>query len=93
MSVKAAKLRRHTEIADRPAWRDRLGGGDDGVGVDAVVPVEVRDRAGLAEMLDPKRPDLVAIDGAEPGERRRMAVEHADNAAMRRQAGHQPFNM
>ena len=81
------------QVADRTPWRDRLGGGDNGVGVDAIVPVEVRDRTGLAEMLDPKRTDLVAIDGAEPGERRRMAVEHADNAAMRRQAGHQPFNM
>jgi hypothetical protein len=35
----------------------------------------------------------VAIDGVEPGEHRRMAVEHADNAAMRRQPGHEPFNM
>jgi hypothetical protein len=29
-----------------------LRGGDDGVGVDAVVAVKLGDRAGLAEMLD-----------------------------------------
>ena len=46
--------------------RDRLGGGDDGVGVDAVVAVEILDRAGLAEMLDAERPHAVAMDGAKP---------------------------
>jgi hypothetical protein len=35
-------------MPNRPPWRDRLRGGDDGVGVDAVVPVEFGERAGLA---------------------------------------------
>ena len=48
---------RYTEIADRTARRDGLRRGNDGVGVDAIVPVEVGDRAGLAEMLDAERPD------------------------------------
>ena len=76
-----------------PPRRDCLGGGDDGVGVDAVVAVEILDRAGLAEMLDAERPHAVAMDGAEPRQSRRMAVEHADDAAMRRQAGEQPLDM
>ena len=46
----------NAEMADRAPRRDSLGGGDDGVGVDAVVAVEVLDRAGLAEMLDAERP-------------------------------------
>src|SRR3984885_6476087 len=84
---------RHTEITDRPAGRDCLRGGDDGIGVDAVVPVEIRNRSGLAKMLDAQRPDLVAEDRAEPGQRRRVAVEHADDAAIGRQAGQEPFDM
>ena len=37
-------------------------------------------RAGLAEMLDAERADAVAVDAAEPGERRGMAVEDGDDA-------------
>src|SRR5580692_5620605 len=81
------------EITDRPPRRDRLRRGDDGVGVDAVVAVEVLDRAGLAEMLDAERPHAMAVDGAEPGQSRRMAVEHADDAAMAWQAGEQALDM
>src|SRR5580693_4570413 len=83
----------HSEITDRPPRRDRLRRGDDGVGVDAVVAVEVLDRAGLAEMLDAERPHAMAVDGAEPRQGRRMAVEHADDAAMSRQAGEQALDM
>jgi hypothetical protein len=35
-----------------PARSDRLGRGDDRLRVNAVVPVEIGERAGLAEMLD-----------------------------------------
>src|ERR1700731_4628904 len=80
----------NSEISYRPPRRDGLGGGDDGVGVDAVVAVEVLHRAGLAEMLDAERPHAVAMDGTEPGQSRRMAVGHADDAAMPRQVGEQP---
>src|SRR5580704_19384618 len=81
------------QMAYGPPRRDGLGGGDDGVGVDAVVAVEVIDRAGLAEMLDAERPHAMAVDGAEPRQGRRMAVEHADDAAMAWQAGEQPLDM
>ena len=38
-------------MPDRPARRNGLRGGNDRIGVDAVVPVEVGQRAGMAEML------------------------------------------
>jgi hypothetical protein len=41
------------QVADGPPRSDGLRGGDNGVGVDAIVPIKVGDRAGLAEMLDP----------------------------------------
>src|SRR5579862_3490406 len=83
----------HAQMPYRPPRRDGLGGGDDGVGVDAVMAVEIVDRAGLAEMLDAERPHAMAVDRAEPGQGRRMAVEHADDAAMARQRGEQPLDM
>ena len=55
--------------------------------------IELRDRPGLAEMLDAERAHAVAAHGAEPGERRRMAVEHGDDAAMGRHLGEQPLDM
>src|ERR1700732_3453943 len=83
----------HPEITDRASRRDGLGGGNDGVGVDAVVAVEVLDRAGLAEMLDAERPHAMAVDCAEPSQGRRMTVEHTDDPAVPRQAGEQPLDM
>src|SRR5215468_6202261 len=88
-----AILRQRFEMADRPARRERRRRRDDGIGVDAVVPVKLRDRAGLPEMLDAERADAMAVDGAEPGERRRMAVEHGDDPAMGRHIGHELFDM
>src|SRR5512146_1540704 len=72
------------QMPDRPSRRDRLRGGDDRRRVDAVVPIEIRQRSGLAEMLDAERAGAVAVNRAEPGERRRMAVERGDQRAMRR---------
>src|SRR5260370_21224617 len=69
-------------MPDRPAGDDGLRGRHDRIGVDAVVPIEIADRPGLAEMLDPERAHAMAGDAAEPGQRRRMAVEHGDDAAM-----------
>src|SRR5262249_39668054 len=77
----------------RPPARQRLRRRDDRLGVDAIVPVEIADRTGLAEMLDPERAHAVTGDGAEPGERRRMTVEHGDDAAMRRHVVEQPLHM
>src|SRR5262249_48286329 len=81
------------QMPDRTAGGDRLRRRDDGVGVDAVVAIEVGDRAGLAEVLDPERAHAMAAYGAEPGERRRVAVEHGDDAAMGRHVGKQPLDM
>lgn len=47
--------------------------------------VEVGERAGLAEMLHDQGANAVAMHRAEPGERRPVAVEDGDEAAM---AGH-----
>src|ERR1700676_5322387 len=71
-------------------WRPRrygLRSRNDRVGVDAVVAIEIGNGAGLAEMLDAERPHPMAADRAEPGERRRMTIEHGDEAAMGRQVG------
>src|SRR5690242_3783379 len=67
---------RHLPVQHRPACGQAFGGVDDGVGVDAVVAVEIADGAGLAEMFDAERLDAMAAHAAEPAERRRMAVEH-----------------
>ena len=50
-------------------------------------------RAGLAEMLDAERFDPMAAHAAEPAERRRMAVDHGDDAAVARQRRQQFFDM
>src|SRR5215831_246944 len=88
-----ALLRQRLEVPDRPARRQRRRRRDDGIGVDAVVPIKLRDRAGLPEMLDAERAHAVTAHGAEPGERRRMAVEHGDNPAMGWHIGHELFDM
>ena len=71
----------------RPAGRERGGGRDDRIGVDAVVPVKVRDRPGLSKMLDPERPHAMAVHGAEPGERGGVTIEHGYDPAMGRHFG------
>src|SRR5215471_6258345 len=50
-----AGLHRHFAVQDRGTGRKACGGVDDGVGIDAVVAIQVVDGAGLAEMLDPER--------------------------------------
>ena len=40
------------ELADRPAGRHGLRRGDDAIRIDAIVPIEIGNAAGLAEMLD-----------------------------------------
>ena len=57
-------LRQRFEVPDRPSRRDRLGGGDDRVRVDTVMPVQLGERAGPAEMLDAERPRAMTGDGA-----------------------------
>jgi hypothetical protein len=58
-----------------------------------MMPVEIVDGAGLAEMLDAERLDAVAAHAAEPAQRRRMAVDHGDDAAVARQWRKQFFDM
>src|SRR5215472_16762984 len=71
-----------SEIADRPARRDHLRGGNDGIGVYAIVSVQLVNRSGLTEMLDPERTNPVAIDRAKPRQSRGVSVQHCDDAAM-----------
>jgi len=59
-----------------------LRGCNDRIRVDAVMPVELGNRTGLAEMLDAEWAEAMAVDRAQPAERRRMAVDDADDAAM-----------
>ena len=46
---------RHLAVPHRRAGRETFGSVDDGVGVDAIVTIQVIDRPGLAEVLDPER--------------------------------------
>src|SRR5947207_15256683 len=71
-------LHRHFAVPHRGAGGDGFGGVDDGVGVDAVVAIEVIDRPGLPKMLDAERFRLVAAHAAEPAEGGGMAVHHGD---------------
>src|SRR5882762_6578846 len=57
---------RHLAVPHRRAGGQRFRRIDDGVGVDAVVAVEVADGAGLAEMLDAERFDAMPAHAAEP---------------------------
>src|ERR1700694_5727645 len=77
----------------RRAGGETFGGVDDGVGVDAVVAIEVIDGAGLAEMLDTERFDAVAVHAAEPAQRRGMAVYHGHDAAFARKRRKQFLDM
>src|SRR5262249_18827834 len=45
-------LRQRFEMPDRPTRRQRRRRRDDGVGVDAVLPITLTDRPGLPVMLD-----------------------------------------
>src|SRR5215471_20979028 len=80
-------------MADRAAGRDRLGGSNNRIRIDAVVAIEVTDFSGLAEVFDAERTHAMAAHGAQPGERCRMAVEHRDDATVRRHLGEQPFDV
>src|SRR6476659_8918938 len=84
---------RHLSVPDRRADGEPLRRIDDGVGVDAVVAVEVADGSGLAERLDAERLDAVAAYAAEPAQRRRMAVDHGHNAAVAWQRRQQLFDV
>ena len=52
---------------------------DDRPRVDPIVPVQVGDGPGLAEMLDAQGLHAMAMDSAHPGQGRGVAVQHGDN--------------
>ena len=65
---------------------DLRGGVQDGVGVQAVMAVQVGHVTRLAERLDAQGRDAVAAHGGQPRQRGRVAVEHGDQAGVGGQA-------
>ena len=55
--------------------------------------VEIRDVSRLAEALDAQGMDAVSGNGAEPGQRGRVAVDHGDERGVRGEVGEQPLDM
>ena len=55
---------------------------DDGLGVDAEVPVKVGDGSGLSEVLDTERDRLMPMHGTQPRECGGMPVDDRDQPAM-----------
>src|SRR3954470_13663849 len=84
---------RHLPVPDRSTDSDAFGRIDDGVGVHAVVAVEVIDGTGLAELFDAERLDPVAPHAAEPTKCRRVTIDHGDDAAVARQRRKQFFDV
>src|SRR5271154_7157591 len=76
-----ATSHRHFAVPHGRPGGEAFGRIDDGVGVEAVMAVEVVDGAGLAEMLDTERLNTMPAHAAKPTQRRRMAVDHSDDAA------------
>ena len=74
-------------MADRTARRDDLRRGNDSIGINAIVPVELVDRTGLTKMLHAKWANAVATDGAEPRQSGGMPVQQCDETAMPWQVG------
>src|SRR4051812_18945304 len=89
----ASKSHRHLAVPHRRTRSEALRGIDDGVGIHAVVAVEVVDGAGLAEMLDAQSLEAVPAHAAKPAQRRGMAVDHSDDAAVARQRRQQFFDV
>src|SRR3569833_3223372 len=58
--------RKRPKISHGPSVRCSLGRMNNRVGIDVIVMIEIRDRSGLAEMLDPERLDAMALHAAEP---------------------------
>ena len=56
------------------------------------MPVQIGQVARLTEVLDAERLNELAAHPAEPAERRRMAVDHRDQAGIRRQGAEQALD-
>src|SRR2546421_12965127 len=84
---------RHFAVPPRRAGGQAFRRVDNGVGVDAVVAIELVDGAGLAEMLDAECFEPMAPYAAQPTERGGMAVDHGNYPAVSRQRRQQLFDM
>ena len=80
-------------MPDRAARRNSLRGRHDRIRIDAVMTVEVRDCAGLTEMLNPQWTNAVTGNSTEPSQRRGVPIQDRDDAAVPRQAGKQAVDM
>src|SRR4051812_50018884 len=83
----------HFAVPHRCAGGQAFRRVDDGVGVDAVVAIELVDGAGLAEMLNAERFEPMAPYATEPTERGGMTVDHRDDPAVSRQRPEHFFDM
>src|SRR5690242_15816356 len=86
-------LGQRLEVPNRSAGRERGRGRDDRIGVDAIMAIEIRDRAGLPEMLYAQRAHAMAVHAAEPTKRRGMAVDDRHDPAVRRYVRQQLLDM
>src|SRR5262249_46845696 len=84
---------RHLPMQHRRTRRKAFRRIDNGIRIDAIVAIEIADGASLAEMLDPERFPPVTAHAAGPAQRRRMAIEHGDDAAIARQWRQQLLDM
>src|SRR4029079_14007486 len=80
-------------MPDRAAGRDRLRRRNDGIRVDAIVAIKIRQRPGLTAMFDAEWSDAMAGKRAEPCQCCRVSVEHADDSALRRHIGEQALDV
>ena len=85
--------RHEFELADRPAGRNRPGGCNNRLGIDAVMTVQFGNGAGLAKMLDPEGAGAVTRHRSEPGERQRVPVDDRDQRAVCRHPVEQALDM
>src|SRR5262249_3018741 len=70
-------------VAHRAAAQ-HFGSAKDGVNVEAVVAVELANRARLSEVLNAQRTHPVAEDAADPGQRLRVGVRYGHDRGIAR---------
>jgi hypothetical protein len=72
------------QIANRAPERCCIGCMNDGIGVNAMVTIEIGDSASLSKVLDAEPFGAVPIDSPKPSKRCGMAVEDGYDAAVAR---------
>ena len=78
-----AKLFQTGGVTSKFRQAKRRGGIQNGLGIDAVVAIEIRQVAGLSEMLDPKRLNELTEARAKPFQAARVAVLHRHQPGLR----------